>query len=142
MYPYLEMPEMVSLGGGLPHPSTLCVRSGGSLSSYQLQAENSDLWYTPARSPILQASFTLPTPPNFDGTPYVPSKNDGHATAKTAGRTTMGLYKGIGPNGERGALDLAAAQQCELPLINLAGISLIELCNVIDQTPDRWDTCL
>lgn len=42
MYPYLEMPEMVSLGGGLPHPSTLCVRSGGSLSSYQLQAENSD----------------------------------------------------------------------------------------------------
>lgn len=26
----------------------------------------------------------------------------------------MGLYKGIGPNGERGALDLAAAQQCKL----------------------------
>ena len=25
MYPYLEMPEMVSLGGGLPHPSTLSV---------------------------------------------------------------------------------------------------------------------
>jgi hypothetical protein len=143
MYPYLENPAFVSLGGGLPHPSTF---------------------------PILKASFELPTPPNYDGTPYVhPSSSssssssfNGHASSNghangnghsqhhqngkhhetenghapvnghghasnghgnghghgakepaVPGRTIMNMYKGPQAGGAHAALDLAQAQQCK-----------------------------
>lgn len=101
MYPYLENPAFVSLGGGLPHSSTF---------------------------PILQASFELPQPPNYDGRPFVhrPSANGhahkadhhhhahGHGAKEPAvpGKTIMTMYKGPQVGGAHAALDLAHAQQC------------------------------
>lgn len=104
MYPYLENPAFVSLGGGLPHSSTF---------------------------PILKASFELPQPPNYDGTPYIhraSSTSNGHVNGHSAkhdhhghgakepsvpGKTIMNMYKGPQVGGAHAALDLAQAQQCE-----------------------------
>lgn len=136
MYPYLENPAFVSLGGGLPHSSTF---------------------------PILKASFELPTPPNYDGTPYVHATASGSANAnghsngnanglthvneanghtngyahanghshghsakhehshghgaktpEVPGKTIMKMYKGPQAGGAHAALDLAQAQQCKV----------------------------
>lgn len=123
MYPYLENPAFVSLGGGLPHPSSF---------------------------PILKASFELPTPPNYDGTPYVSSSSsssgtsnghaNGHSNGRAAkhdhahghghgakepevpGKTTMKMYKGPQVGGAHAALDLAQAQQCKFRFAFQIGI--------------------
>jgi len=126
MYPYLEMPKMVSLGGGLPHPSTF---------------------------PILAAQYVLPTPPNFDGSPFDPSKHAssssstsapnghsnghsaGHIKQETPGMTTMKMYKGVGPNGEHGAIDLAAAQQYARPMGYLPLLSALRSLTTLLHRP-------
>ena len=113
-------PAYVSVGGGLPHPSSF---------------------------PIHKATFELEVPPNYDGSPYNPSSSsttnghandhanghaNGHANshsngqfetksaarhaAKSDARTTMTFHKAeVGPNGERAAIDLARAQQYSKP---------------------------
>lgn len=108
MYPYLVDPNMVSLGGGLPHPSTF---------------------------PIHKASFELSIPPNFDGSAHDSVKHNdtgrkqlstgvnANGVAKgevkrpeTPGRTTMSFWKHLGPNGEHATMDLAHAQQYSRPM--------------------------
>ena len=99
--------------------------------------------------PIQSMTFQLPTPPNYDGTPYVaiekfapPFQSNGHLSngqtvngasngsdhglnsksgntsqnANMTGKTNLSLYKGVGPHGKYGAVNLADAQQYARPM--------------------------